>query len=34
MSSEETDEDQVSSTDHNNGTCQCGLYGLLPPEIW
>ncbi len=29
MSSEEIDDD-----DYNDGTCPCGLFHLLPPEIW
>ncbi|CAF0721346.1 unnamed protein product [Adineta steineri] len=34
MSDNETNENEFSSDDCNNGICQCGLFELLPPEIW
>jgi hypothetical protein len=35
MSDNETNDDEISSSDdRNDGTCVCGLFHHLPPEIW
>ena len=34
MPGDDIDSDQHSSDEHDNNTCECGLFHLLPPEIW